>query len=85
MGFSEKLQRFRKDAGLTQQQLAERTEFSQNAISQWETGEREPSWSAVQALAKALGVDCNAFRDESPAADPPVPPRPKGKGKAKGS
>ena len=59
--FSETLQQLRKDRGLTQQQLADAAGLSQTAVSQWEAGVREPSWSAVRALAAALGVDCTAF------------------------
>ena len=59
--FGEKLRELRKAKGLSQQQLADATGLSQNAISQWEANAREPGWSAVQALATALGVDCTAF------------------------
>ena len=62
-GFCEKLKKLRENAGLSQKQLADRAGVSQKAISFWETGGREPSWSAVQTLAAALGITCEAFAD----------------------
>ncbi|WZU02649.1 helix-turn-helix domain-containing protein [Erysipelothrix sp. D19-032] len=40
--FGKKLKDARKSIGLTQSQLAEKTGFSQNTISNWENGVREP-------------------------------------------
>lgn len=65
--FGDKLRELRKAKGLTQQQLADATGLSQNAISHWEADDREPGWSAVQALAVALGVDCTSFTEGKPA------------------
>ena len=62
--FGTRLRELRSKAGLTQHELAEKAGISQSAIAHWEKDEREPKWSAVLALAKALGVDCNAFTDE---------------------
>jgi DNA-binding XRE family transcriptional regulator len=59
--FGKALKRLRAQRKLTQKQLAEKSGLSQNAISHWENGEREPGWSAVVQLAEALGVDCRAF------------------------
>jgi transcriptional regulator with XRE-family HTH domain len=59
--FGPKLRALREAAGLSQKELAEVSGLSQNGISQWERGTREPSWGAVLALAEALGVDCRAF------------------------
>lgn len=44
----------RVDADLTQEELAERVDFSQRAISSWELGDRIPTALAVAALARAL-------------------------------
>jgi hypothetical protein len=35
-------------------------------------GEREPAWATVQALARALGVSCEAFRVEDKPPEPPL-------------
>jgi transcriptional regulator with XRE-family HTH domain len=59
--FGLRLRQLREKAGLTQKELADRARLSQNGISQWEAGKREPAWSAVLALCHALGVDCRAF------------------------
>ncbi len=67
-GFGAKLKEFRETAGLSQRQLAAKAALSQKGISQWEAGTREPTWAAVQKLAAALGVTCEAFT----AAEPEV-------------
>jgi transcriptional regulator with XRE-family HTH domain len=86
-GFADSLKRLRAERGLSQSELAERAGLSQNGISQWEAGTREPSWSNVLALAAALGVPCTAFTAHAAEASAPLegspPPadRPQGKGK----
>jgi HTH-type transcriptional regulator/antitoxin HipB len=71
--FGQRLQQLRKAAGLTQAQLAEQIGLSQNGLSQWEAGLREPGISQVAKLCEVLGVKCDAFM-EAPAADvAPVP------------
>lgn len=86
--FGARLKELRAGRGLSQKELAGIAKVSQNAVSQWEAGVREPSWSHVQALAAALGVSCEAFnaQDVAPAAapepaPPPEPARPAGKRK----
>jgi putative transcriptional regulator len=71
--FGGRLKELRERAGLTQKQLADRAGISQRAVSHWEQGLREPSWSNVLALAGALGVDCLAFQEEP--AEVPKPKR----------
>ncbi len=63
-GFGAKLKAVREAAGLTQDQLAERAGLYKFSIAKLEQGVREPTWSTVQVLAKALGVDCTAFQTE---------------------
>ncbi len=48
--------RLRKAAGLTQEQLAERSGFSQQYISKLEQGRRNPTVVTLYELANALGV-----------------------------
>ena len=48
--------RLRKEAGLTQEQLAERSGFSQQYISKLEQGRRNPTVVTLHELASALGV-----------------------------
>src|SRR5215831_70232 len=75
--FAARLHELRIEAGLTQEQLAERAEVKRGAIARWERGVREPSWSNVVALVKALGVDANAFLQEPTTAPPAGPGRPR--------
>ena len=71
--FPGRLRELREQAALTQQQLGERVGVTWEAVSRWERGTREPSWSNVVALAKALGVECTVFLQQ-PAARPPARP-----------
>jgi transcriptional regulator with XRE-family HTH domain len=48
--------RLRKEAGLTQEQLAERSGLSQQYISGLERGRRNPTVVTLYELATALGV-----------------------------
>lgn len=57
----DRLKQLRKAAGLTQAELAEKVGSHTITVSRWETDEREPTWTNIAALAKALGVDCTAF------------------------
>lgn len=54
--FGKRLQQIRTDAGISQSALARDVEVSQSAISQMESGERQPSFDMLRRLAKALGV-----------------------------
>jgi transcriptional regulator with XRE-family HTH domain len=48
--------RLRKAAGLTQEQLAERSGFSQQYISKLEQGRRNPTIVSLYELANGLGA-----------------------------
>ncbi|MCL2721311.1 MAG: helix-turn-helix domain-containing protein [Treponema sp.] len=60
-GFSEILKKIRESKGITQEQLSEKTELSQSAISQYEKGLRTPVPAALDKIAKALGVEKAVF------------------------
>nr|WP_278437170.1 helix-turn-helix transcriptional regulator [Brucella anthropi] len=49
-------QRIRKEKGLTQEQIAEKTGFSQQYLSDLERGRRNPTVITLYELAQALGV-----------------------------
>ena len=49
------LREIRKEKGLTQNELSNRTGVNQNNISRYETGAREPRLKDAKALAVALG------------------------------
>ena len=50
------VKRVKQDKGLTQEQLAERSGFSQQYISGLEQGRRNPTIVSIYELATALGV-----------------------------
>ena len=62
--FGARLRELRIRAGMTQTELADAAEVSQNGLSHWETGSREPGWSTIVKLADALGVSCEEFREK---------------------
>jgi transcriptional regulator with XRE-family HTH domain len=54
--FNEKLQQYRKQSGLTQEQLAERLNISRTAVSKWESGRGFPNIEALKNLSKVFQV-----------------------------
>lgn len=54
MGFAEKLQQLRKQAELTQEELAEKLFVSRTAVSKWETGNGYPNLNSLKDSAKLL-------------------------------
>ena len=57
MNFHENLQRLRKQAGLSQEEVAQKLFLSRQSISKWENGGAEPGIENLKALAKLYGVD----------------------------
>lgn len=56
MELSEKIQKLRKERGLTQEQFAEQLFVSRTAVSKWETGRGTPSMESLQMIAKLCGI-----------------------------
>lgn len=54
--FGAALRQARELAGLTQEQLAEKADVSARFVSFLETGKRQPSLSAIEALSAALDM-----------------------------
>jgi transcriptional regulator with XRE-family HTH domain len=73
-GFGGRLRTLREGAGLSQQGLAESAGCHWMTVAKLERGAQEPAWPLVLALAKALGVSCEAFQNGEPAE-----PRPRGR------
>jgi transcriptional regulator with XRE-family HTH domain len=73
MTFGEKLRSLRESAGLSQEGLARASNLSTSTISKMEQRAIDPSWTTVQALARALGVSCEAFQEDSASAPAPPP------------
>ena len=61
--FAYKLRELREAADLTQGELAERAGLDRVTVARFEAGTHPPSWPSIQALADALGVTCEAFRE----------------------
>ena len=59
--FFEELKRRRTEAGMTQDQMAERAELTPNYIGTVENGYRDPPLSTLMALAKGLGCELGAL------------------------
>lgn len=56
MALKDKLAQARKDAGMTQEELARKVFVTRQAISRWETGETTPSIDMTKLLASVLDV-----------------------------
>ena len=60
----ERLARRRHKLGLTQAEVAERSQVPQSEVSRIETGKANPTYATLVALADALGADLQlSFRD----------------------
>ena len=80
MGISQNIKRLRKQAGMTQVELAEKLDVARSTITQWETGWSSPRMGMVQKLAGVFGVTSAEMLAE-PTAMPdgamlPSEPRP---------
>jgi transcriptional regulator with XRE-family HTH domain len=64
MGFGKQLKLLREKSGMTQESLARAAGLSVSSVSRLEQRDLDPAWSTVQAIAKALGVSCDAFNEE---------------------
>lgn len=80
MGVSENIKRLRKQAGMTQAELAEKLDVARSTITQWETGWSSPRMGMVQKLAGVFGVTSADMLAESAqlpsSAKLPADPRP---------
>lgn len=56
MEFNEKLQKLRKQKGLTQEELAQMLYVSRTAISKWESGRGFPNIESLKAISKFFSV-----------------------------
>jgi transcriptional regulator with XRE-family HTH domain len=84
MKFKDVLRDLRKQAGMTQEELAKKAGVPLPSLRGHEQGQRIPSWASVVKLAKALSVSTDAFSDcdEVQEEEKPAPTR-KIKGKEK--
>src|SRR5699024_3598580 len=65
MTFGEKFKRARKEAGLTQEQLAERINVSRSAVAKWETDKGMPDINNLKAISKLVDVSVDYLLDDT--------------------
>ena len=58
----QRIAHYRKQAGLTQEELAEKCSVTPQAVSKWENGTADPSTSNLIALAKLYGISAEDIR-----------------------
>ena len=66
MSLGTRLRRFRREAGMTQRELAEEIGVTESAVRNYELGYRNPNKANLAALAKTLGVTEEALSDMGP-------------------
>lgn len=64
MDFSEKVQRLRREAGLSQEELADRLEVTRQSVSKWETGGGYPETEKIVRLGRLFGVSLDYLLGE---------------------
>lgn len=64
MTFGEKLKEARKEAGLSQEQFAEKMSVSRSAIAKWESDKGMPDITNLKRMARLLGVSLDHLLDE---------------------
>ena len=76
MTLGESINYYRKKAGLSQEELAEKVGVSRQSVSKWELGEATPEVGKLMALAAAFGITTDRLlsgeipKEEPPAAGP---------------
>ena len=66
MSIGERIRAARKAAGLTQSELANRTNIRKSTVSGYEVGRRFPNVVTLKRLAEVLGVPLLVLTDEPP-------------------
>ncbi len=64
MTFGEKLKEARKEAGLSQEQFAEKMNVSRSAVAKWETDKGMPDVNNLKIMAQLLSVSVDYLLDE---------------------
>ena len=64
MTFGEKLKEARKEAGLSQEQLAQKLSVSRSAVAKWESDKGMPDVNNLKAISQLLDVSVDYLLDE---------------------
>ena len=67
---AQNLIKYRKDANITQLELAEKINYSDKSISKWERGEGYPDVFTLQNIASIYGITVDRLLNESPKEKP---------------
>ena len=65
MKFSEKLQKLRKEKGLSQEQLADMLEVSRQSVSKWESGTTYPEMDKLLMLCKIFNITLDDLTNDA--------------------
>ena len=68
--FGQRIVAARREAGLTQTQLAAAVGVREDTVASWEAGRRQPRVVHVRALARALGITAGRLVDDEPTGVP---------------
>ena len=69
MTLADKLKEARKNAGLSQTELAEKLCVSRQAVTKWETGKGIPDVENLKVLSQVLDVSIDYLLDEGEALE----------------
>lgn len=69
MVFGDKLKEARKEAGLSQEQLAEKMSVSRSAVAKWETNKGMPDIENLKSMAQLLNVSIDYLLNEENTID----------------
>ena len=69
MTFGEKLKEARKNAGFSQEELADRMSVSRSAVAKWEADKGVPDVGNLKAMAKLLDVSVDYLLDDGTSLD----------------
>ncbi len=75
MGFQQRLNRLRRERGLSQEDLAEVVGVTRQAVQKWESGASRPDMDNLAALARYFGVTLDYLVLGEEAAPSPAEPR----------
>lgn len=68
--FTERLKKLRKEAGLTQKEIAQQMQVGQNSYSNWEKGIRTPIRPTIEKLAEVLNTSAAYLLGETDIKNP---------------
>ena len=75
MKLSEKLYQLRRQAGLSQEQTAERLGVSRQSVSKWESGQSVPEADKLAAISRLYGVTTDyLLLEDAPLQERSAPP-----------